>query len=201
VGLAARIPAGAVLREGSALGPLLELRRSWKFRTGQGSIELSDTVTNLGDEVTPAPILYHINFGSPFWRDGAWLQGPGGEVLPRDEDAAAGLAAWDRAPELRAHAPEWAFEHVLPEPPPAWASFSVHSPEVDIRATVSWKTDTLPRIHQWVHPASTINALGIEPCNCTVRGRGVDRAEGRLPTLAPEESRTTELRILFSAEA
>jgi hypothetical protein len=193
------VEASAVLRDGSALGPLLELRRQWSFRTGAGVIELRDDVTNLGDEPVPAPILYHINLGFPLWRPGAWLEGPGGDVVARDEDARVGLATWNRAPELVPHAREWSFEHVLPTADrDGWATVSIHSPQTDLLGTISWDTSTLPRMHQWVHPATTINALGIEPSNCSVRGRAADREEGRLPTLDPEQSRVTRLRISFS---
>jgi hypothetical protein len=196
------ITAAATIREGSALGPLLELQRLWTLRTGDGTIDLCDRVTNLGDVATPAPILYHVNFGAPFWAPGAWLEAPAAEVVPRDDDARGGISTWNRAPELVPHAPEWAFEHVLHDARAYdWASFEIHSPDTGIHATVSWDTSTLPRVHQWVHPASTINALGIEPANCTVRGRGVDRAEGRLPTLEPDESRTTRLSIRFGPDA
>jgi hypothetical protein len=192
------LKASATIREGSALGPLLELKRIWTFRTGEGVVELSDVVTNLGAEETPAPVLYHVNFGSPFWRRGASLEGPGGQILPRDNHAAVGLPVWDRAPEPEAHLPEWAFEHVLPQTGSRWARFTINSPDTGVRCVVAWDTSTLPRVHQWIHPASTINALGIEPCNCTIRGRTIDREEGRMPTLAPDESRMTRLRITFS---
>ena len=38
-------------------------------------------------------------------------------------------------------------------------------------------------------------SLGIEPANCSVLGRAHDRAEGRLPMLAPGEERATWLEI------
>jgi hypothetical protein len=40
-----------------------------------------------------------------------------------------------------------------------------------------------------------VYALGLEPANCSVLGRAADRAAGRLPILAPGESRTTSLEI------
>jgi Domain of unknown function (DUF4432) len=195
------LTASATILEGSALGPLFELRRRWTFRTGEGVIELADTVTNLGAQIAPAPVLYHVNFGSPFWSQGAWLEGPGGDVLARDADAEVGLPTWDRAPELQPHVPEWAFEHVLPDASPGeWPSFRIYSPHTGVRCTVEWDASTLPRAHQWIHPASNINVLGIEPCNCSVRGRAFDRAEGRLPVLAPDEARTTRLKITFAPD-
>jgi hypothetical protein len=50
-------------------------------------------------------------------------------------------------------------------------------------------------VHQWIHPAPRIAVLGLEPANCSVRGRAFDRAEGRPPVPAPGEERVTRLQI------
>jgi hypothetical protein len=52
---------------------------------------------------------------------------------------------------------------------------------------------SLPRLWQWIDPS--LGVLGIEPANCSVLGRAHDRAEGRLPVLAPGETRTSTLEI------
>lgn len=54
-------------------------------------------------------------------------------------------------------------------------------------------TSSLPRLWQWIHP--DYGVLGIEPANCSVRGRQNDFNEGRLPVLQPGESRTTSVEI------
>jgi hypothetical protein len=46
---------------------------------------------------------------------------------------------------------------------------------------------------QWIDPAQA--ALSVEPANCSVLGRAHDRATGRLPFLAPGETRETWLTI------
>jgi hypothetical protein len=46
-----------------------------------------------------------------------------------------------------------------------------------------------------VHPAPGLGVLGIEPANCSVLGRAHDRAERRLPELAPGEERISRLEI------
>ena len=56
-------------------------------------------------------------------------------------------------------------------------------------------TSNLPRMWQWVDPAPGYYVLAIEPANCSVLGRAHDRAEGRLPMLAPGEERTTTLVV------
>jgi hypothetical protein len=40
-----------------------------------------------------------------------------------------------------------------------------------------------------------MGVLGLEPANCSVLGRAADRAQGRLPVLAPGEQRRTGIAI------
>ena len=63
------------------------------------------------------------------------------------------------------------------------------------RLLLRWEAASLPRFHQWVHPAPGIAALGLEPANCSVLGRAADRAAGRLPVLEPGEERVTRLEV------
>ena len=54
-----------------------------------------------------------------------------------------------------------------------------------------------PRLWQWIEP--TLGVIGIEPANCSLLGRAHDRAEGRLPELAPGETRDSTLEIAVEA--
>ena len=48
----------------------------------------------------------------------------------------------------------------------------VVNPDSDIAVTISWDRAGLPRLWQWIHRRAGIYALGIEPANCSVLGRG-----------------------------
>jgi hypothetical protein len=179
---AEEVVARARIVDASAIGHRLEVEREVRTRVGSGSVTLTDVTTNLGPTSEPAPLLYHVNIGPPLWADGARLEVDSREVVPRDDEARAGLDAWDRAPALEPGAPERVFEHV-------GASHAVVA-NGDFRLEVS---SDLPRLWQWVHPGYGV--LGIEPANCSVLGRAHDRAEGRLPELTPGETRRTTLTI------
>ena len=71
-----------------------------------------------------------------------------------------------------------------------WARLT--SPRVGIELTLR---SSLPRLWQWVDPASGTYALGIEPANCSVLGRAHDIATGRMPFLDPGEARTSWLTL------
>ncbi len=138
------------------------------------AIRITDVTRNTGKFAEPAPLLYHVNV---LWGP---LETDASEVHPRDADAAA--LDW----RVQGTGPERVYEHVGASHAAATA--------VGTRVTV---TSSLSRLWQWVDPAYGV--LGIEPANCSVLGRAHDRAEGRLPMLAPGEERTTTLEIMVEA--
>jgi Domain of unknown function (DUF4432) len=182
------------IAEVSALGHWLELRRTWRTRAGEGLVELDDVLVNRGRETEPALQLYHVNLGLPLWAEGAELVMHPRATRPRDEDAAPFADSWHRAPGVVPGARERVFEHEVPPGPDGWCSAVVRNAGLELE--LRWDAATLPRLWQWVHPAPGLGVLGLEPANCSVLGRAHDRAEGRLPELAPGEERRTRLRIL-----
>jgi uncharacterized protein DUF4432 len=164
----------------------LRVERTIRTTVGAGRLELRDATVNGAAQSLEAPLLYHVNLGWPLWDSGARVETDASEVRPRDEDAAP--HDWTTAPEPTA-APERVWEHV------GARRAVVFNERLGLRVTIE---SDLPRLWQWIDPAPGIYALGIEPANCSVLGRAHDRAEGRLPFLAPGEERTT--RIAVTAE-
>ena len=78
------------------------------------------------------------------------------------------------------------FEHIAA----TWARLT--NAGIGIELTIR---SSMPRMWQWVHPASGIYALGIEPANCSVLGRAFDIAAGRMPLLDPGETRESWLTL------
>ncbi len=171
---------------GTVVDAPFTLSRRVVTAVGQGLLRIDDRVVNRSAWTAAAPLLYHVNLGAPLWDDDAYLETDAQEVVPRDKAAAAELPTWDEAPAVADGAPERVFEHVGA----TWARLT--SPRVGVELTLR---SSLPRLWQWVDPASGTYALGIEPANCSVLGRAHDRAEGRLPELAPGEERISRLEI------
>jgi hypothetical protein len=178
----------------------LEVARTIATSLGTGEVRVDDVVRNRGSEAVPAPILYHVNLGAPLWSPPASLRV--GKVhtapVPRDDAAAAQLASWDRAPGVVAGAVERVYEHPVTAEADGWAHATVESPALGLTLTLRWDAETLPRLHQWVHPAPGMGVLGLEPANCSVLGRAADRAQGRLPVLAPGAQRRTSIALRVS---
>jgi hypothetical protein len=180
----------------------LELRRTITTRIGAGEVRVEDVVRNRGSELVPAPILYHVNLGAPLWSPPARLRVGAADQpapTPRDHDAALHLDGADRAPGVVAGAVERVYEHRVTGAPDGWADAKVHNPALGLTLTLRWDVGTLPRLHQWVHPAPGMGVLGLEPANCSVLGRAADREQGRLPVLAPGAQRRTRIAIHVSS--
>jgi hypothetical protein len=173
----------------------LEMRRTWRTRVGEGRVELVDVVRNRGRETEAAPMLYHLNFGAPLWSEGAEVLLDARATRPRDEDAAPYVDDWAPWPGI-VPGPERVFEHDVDAGADGWAQARVPNARLGLEVALRWDVAAMPRLWQWVQPAPGLAVLALEPANCSVLGRAHDRAEGRLPTLAPGEERVSRLEIL-----
>jgi hypothetical protein len=189
------LTATAVIEEVSALGPHLRVERTLRTRTGTCLVELTDVTTNLGTEPEAAPLLYHCNLGVPLSEEGARVEIDSERVIPRDADAERGLDRWMLRSGPIPGAKEMVYEHVVRPDAAGWGKATVVNERLGLAFHVRWEQGQLPRFHQWVHPASRIYALGLEPANCSLMGRAADRAAGTLPMLLPSQPRTTRLHL------
>ena len=172
---------------------VLELTREIRTHAFTGRVEITDRTTNQGREPTPAPILYHFNFGFPLWGPGAHLAMAATETWPRDEESRPSLEVWDHPPPPTKTA-ERVLEHRV-EIDDGWGKAVLGNELLGVELLVRWRAAELPRLHQWIDPSPGRYVLGIEPANCSTRGRAVDRAEGRLPMLEPGGMRETRLVV------
>jgi hypothetical protein len=172
---------------------VMRVDRTITTHAGVGRMELMDVTTNLGSTATEAPILYHLNFGYPLWSGRASLAMEVERTASRDEASMPAIQAWT-TPRPVSHGPEWVLEHV-PVAVNGRAAARIVSPDVGIDVVVSWETDTLPLVNQWIDGNPGMNVLGIEPANCTTRGRAHERASGTMPMLEPGQERTTSIVV------
>jgi uncharacterized protein DUF4432 len=150
------------------------LRVERTIETAEAGLRLVDVTTNVTGVALEAPLLYHVNLGDWIER----IESDAAAVVPRDADA----EPHDPGVFERVDAPERVWEHVAA----GWARVRGAGLELEVRSSVR-------RLWQWIDPS--LGVVGIEPANCSVLGRAHDRAEGRLPTLDPGETRETWLTI------
>lgn len=180
------------IHDADALSRNIRVVRRITSSSGQRSLRVEDTATNHGTSDEPIPLLYHLNFGAPFWSDGSSVTfADGTTAVARDADAAAEKNAHE-FPGVGPGRRERVYEQVVPV---SELPASIDSPLTGLVAELRWSQATLPRCVQWIHPASGVSALGIEPSNASVMGRAHDRSEKRLPILSPDDSLTTWVEI------
>jgi Domain of unknown function (DUF4432) len=185
-----------VMNDADALSRHIRVRRTITASTGSPCVSVHDVVENLGSAEEPIPVLYHCNFGYPFWTEGSTVTFPQGtKALPRDADAAADHNTTD-FPATGLGATERVYEQCIP----AGSAFArIESSASCLAVDVRWSGETLDRCVQWIHPGAGVSALGIEPSNASVLGRAHDRTEGRLPILAPGQTTAFWVELCASA--
>lgn len=192
---AVQVVIAGVVDDADALRRHIRIHRTITSSTGRASVTVRDVVENLGSVEEPIPVLYHCNFGYPLWTDGASVSFPEGtKTLPRDSDAEADKNTTDFPGTALSHV-----ERVYEQCVPAGCYVArIESPGSYLAVEVRWSGESLDRCIQWIHPGAGVSALGIEPSNASVLGRAHDRADLRLPTLAPGETTTFWLEVSAS---
>lgn len=193
-----------VIEETSMFGGHLRLRREIRTRLGENRIAIRDVVENAGFETCPHMMLYHFNFGYPLLTEESELVFPEGHVRPVVEGTIVeGYDKWT-APAAPYH--ERCYYHEMEQEADEWREVTIRQPEFPIAAgqstpiavTLSWKSDTLPKLVQWKMPGAGLHALGIEPANCGVEGMGIEKQRGTLVLLEPGEALEYELDLTIT---
>jgi hypothetical protein len=191
-----------VVEEAVIFGEHLRFSRTIRSTLGVNRIEIEDQVENVGFSATPLMILYHFNFGFPLLGEQTRLHFPSQKVVVRDEGTP--LEGYDRWQEPQPGYQERVYYHQ--EFVSDRVSAVVHNPAFPLpygparplSVRLSWFTSQLPRLVQWKMPGAGTHVLGIEPANCYVEGRAVERARGELEMLAPGETR--DFHLTFEVE-
>lgn len=187
------------LRETDVYGADLVLRRRLRFPAGSGRVEIADEVENQGFEPTVLMLLYHVNLGYPVVADTSRLVSPAGTVAPLDDASAPYLPEHDTFGRPRPGLPAAVFEHRLADPGARSATIGIVNPDGadgdGLGVAVTFDPTELPRLWRWRMQSPGMYLTGLEPANCTVRGRAADRAAGDLAWLAPGEKRRFHVTI------
>jgi len=80
--------------ESALFGEQLRLDRTYRMALGEPSIEITDSVTNVGDMPAPLMVLYHVNLGYPLISQDTTFDSAYHGVYPRDAEARKGTHRW-----------------------------------------------------------------------------------------------------------
>ena len=194
VGDAYEIRVAGTVRQATAFGECLVLRREISTRLGADALVVRDTVENASFKPEPLMALYHCNFGYPIVSGATLLYASEGEVEPRDAAAAAGIAEHRQFGEPQAGYVEQCFYH-RPHAKDGRAYAALFNEQLGVGAYVRYRVDTLPLLVEWKMLGEQEYVVGLEPGACRLDGRGELLRRHEAPMLAPGETRSFEVEI------
>jgi len=173
-------------------GPKLDILTSVSTVPGTSKLQISDTVTNRSAIEQEFGILYHGNYGPPLMEKGARFYGPVRQVTPINEHAAADVSDYALYRAAKAGFPEQVYCLRL------WADRNdrtkvmLRNAAGDKAVSIAYSVKELPFFTLWKNPVAQEDGYvtGLEPGTGFPRNRSIERKFGRVPKLAPHESRS-----------
>lgn len=158
-------------------GRNLRLTRRYFTAVGSDTLEIRDTLTNLGYTGQDYCLLYHVNLGYPMLDAGARISADVRGVRPRTPFAARQAEQREVITAPVAGQEETCYFLDLGAP-----LVSLYNPRSGKRFTLAWSQASLPHFVEWKSMASGDYALGLEPATTELDGAF------RYKTLAPQAS-------------
>ena len=183
------------VNEVSFYGPNLSIWTEISTIPGSSAFRISDVLTNHGTFDEEFQIIYHANFGRPLLGEGAKLLIASKKIVPFNENAAKAISEQETyAPPTKGFTEE-VFKIYPKSDDKGKATALLLNPKGDRGVSVSWPVQQLPYLTQWKNTAAetTGYVTGVEPGTGFPHNRNYERKYGRVPKLAPGESRSFEL--------
>lgn len=183
----------------------LELHSSLTSYAGSSAFIVRDTITNLSAEPGEFQLLYHINTGMPFAAPGSRVVLAFDRMAPRTDVAVEDLPQWNRlGPETPGSAEVVYFFEPAAQKDGTCRALLVN-PRGDRALRLGFNRNSFPYFCLWKSRLSNRDGYvcGLEPAVNFPNPRSFEKAQGRVVSLAPGESRSFELcfEILQDAEA
>jgi hypothetical protein len=178
--------------QAAVFGEQLLLRRRIEARVGESRLQIYDDVVNVGHDLTPHMLLYHVNVGWPVVDDGSELLAPMLTVRARGDYPVAG---YDRLHSPESGYLEQVFEHDLAADGNGRVSVAVVNRAVELGVYQVFCQDELPHHFIWRMLGEGTYVIGIEASTNRPTDRLDARARGELIELDPGESRSYQLEL------
>jgi len=185
------IKINAVINQAGIFSDKLMLNRKIVCSLKKNEIKIIDTVKNIGSEVTPLLLLYHMNMGYPLLDEDIRLYIPSKKVTPRDEHAAEDIDKWNQMLPPQAGFQEQCYYHKFDEKGMA----AVYNPKLNKGLAIKFNSKELNYFTQWKMMGEKDYVLGLEPGNCHPDGRDVMRRDGNLKFIKPDEEITYHVTV------
>ncbi|MCE5200034.1 MAG: aldose 1-epimerase family protein [Armatimonadota bacterium] len=187
------------MRESRLFGENIVLKRRVSAMLGESKIWIDDVVTNEGPRQTPHMFLYHINGGWPAIDGGSVFVSPTRSATPRDTDAEVDKEHYYLMEPPTPGFKERCYYHDMASDPDGFVYTALINKNLpdgrQFGFYVKYNKNELPLFTQWKQNGAQEYVCGMEPANCRVEGRSVDREAGRLQFLEPGESREYHIEL------
>jgi hypothetical protein len=180
-----------VVHERLFFGPKLELTAEVSTVPGSTSFRIDDAVTNRGGAPQEFQLIYHTNYGAPVLEKGATVLAPVARVAPMNDNAAKAIAGYET---YEGPTPGFTEQVYLINPlsdADGRSTVLLRNAAKDRGASITWSTRELPYLTIWKNTAAEADGYvtGLEPATGFPYNRKVERQAGRVPKLAPGETR------------
>lgn len=172
----------AVINQAGIFSDKLILNRKIICSLRENKIKIIDVVKNIGSEVAPILLLYHINMGYPLLDENAELFIPSKEVTPRNEYAAKDIDKWNQMLPPQAGIQEQCYYHKFDDN----GLVAIYNPNLRKGLEIKFNPKELDYFTEWKMMGEKDYVLGLEPGNCNPDGRSVMRREGNLKFIKPD---------------
>jgi len=176
-------------------GPKLDILTEVSTVPGTNEFQISDKITNHSAIEQEFGILYHGNYGPPLMEKGARFFGPVKQVTPINEHAAKDVSTYNIYKAARAGFPEQVYCLQLWADKNDRTKVMLHNAARDKAVSMTYSVKELPFFTLWKNPVAEEDGYvtGLEPGTGFPRNRSIERKFGRVPKLAPHESRSFTL--------
>lgn len=190
-----RITIRGTVHERMFFGPKLQLVTEISTLPGSEEVTIRDSVTNNGANDQEMMLIYHTNYGEPLLEAGAKVVAPIKSLAPMNETAVAGLKDYATYGAPQADFLEQVFLTELFADQDDQTLVCLHSKNGERAASISYSVKELPYFTIWKNTTARENGYvtGLEPGTSFPFNRHVERKFGRVPKLAPGETREFSL--------
>lgn len=193
-----RIKIIGVVDESMMFGPALRLMTCISTELGSNEIIISDEIRNLKAVPSELELLYHCNYGGPLLEEGARLVAPIRTICPRDPRAQEGFEGFDvYGPPETGFVEQVYFFDLLSEPETNRTGVLLKNAAGDQGSYLIFSARSLPAFTLWKNTGALKDGYvtGLEPGTDYPNPRGFERKQGRVVSIPPGETYSTELVV------
>lgn len=175
--------------QNKVFGENICLTREITMKLGENKIFINDTIENLGFELQPFMIIYHMNFGFPLVdKDSKFY------VTASSREGATGYAEKCKDKYNIMSSPqngieECVFYHKCYGDSNNFGHSAIINEKLKLGVSLSFNLDELENLTEWKMMGQGDYVVGMEPSNCRTLGRAKERENGKLKYIQPGETK------------